>query len=177
MKNNIIGVVLMSAIIIYSFNKIGYEDKVQLDVYEFNNVVLKNITDSIIVSSISCDKFPKNKEWYISCRAINDSTASFEDITVSVVNKDYLFSYTDHKDIKGLIYCKNYIKIYLINGITENLLRKTVNSIIIDYKNLKDSREFNIKPISEFPVWNFKYCKGQFIQSKFNTYNCDQWDL
>ena len=177
MKNIIIGVVLMSTIMVYSFNKIGYEDNVRLYVYEFNNESLKIITDSIIVSSISCDRFPKNKEWYISCRTINDSTTNFEDISVSIVNKDYLFSYSDHKDIKGLIYSKNDMKIYLVNGIPENLLRKTVKTIIIDYKNLKDSRAFNIKPISEFPVWKFKYYKGQFIQSKFNRYDCDQWDL
>lgn len=176
MKKIVIFVILMM-IIVFAF-KDNTQNKVELPVYSIQNNTFKQLMDSILNSSINCNKFPENREWYVSGRSFFDTLkkVKYYEISISILKKDFLFSYTNHDEILGLLEYNN-LTIYLLDNYPDQLFKRTTMIKSVSYNDLKKKGKFYVEPFSDYPVWRYYYNQNIFIENSFNKYDCKQWEL
>ena len=111
------------------------------------------------------------------CLADASDEAQFSELSISIVDKNFLFTYSKITDIKGVINFKNRC-IYILYECPVSLFLDSNKSKFIHYNNLKKKYDkFYVKPFAEYPVWRFQYYQNYFIENKFNKYDCEQWNL
>lgn len=149
-------------------------ETVCLNEYFIKNKSFSVYVDSIIDNSYECEKFPKDSEWYIAVRKLDEEVFI---ISVSIVDEDFLLTYTELSDIKGLIHSNN-TKIFILHSAPEELFCKKSTNIKVNYNyELKSQNKPKMKPIIEYPTWKYTL-KGDIItENKFNSYDCKVWNL